>query len=247
MIIKGIKTMTEQQEIIDKAIINATEELMKSDKFKSDLQTTLENSLKKQIESSLQWGKASDLLKEKIEEGLLNSLENVSVPKMFTYIQRIVKDTTNKYYKDIAEVHLVKEIEQALAPAPKEITIQGLLDLLLERTKNQYKECPCDYDENQRPEIEYKTDKDFYTLILWLTGKTTQSYLSSIRRDNHFDIEIRIYKDKIFVNPFKLSDGNMLWDEIREVFMMYAQGTKILDAETFDPDEAELDVAPYDY
>lgn len=242
--------MTETTQVFCNAVEKAAENLMSSDEFKSSLEEAILNMMKKAVSDALSFGESSKHLKKKIEDGLSAEIQNIEMPSLQHFLGTLVQEEVSKRYEAVAAEHFTKQLHEALLPAPDKITVQEIIDLILENIKSDYKECPCDFKEDEAPEIEWDIDTRFsirwYTLKIWLKGKTTRNLMGGTTK-NRIDLALNFREKKLFVNPFRRNDFDYtIKPALDRIYLMHAQGTVISDLDEFDPDFADICVSPYE-
>lgn len=224
------------------AIIAAANELIAGDAFKAALQKEIEQSMSAAITAAFSWGKTQKLLKEKVDEACAAELDKVSMPHLMHFLGEVIEREVIGHFESVAEVTLKERLKATLKPAPDTITVPKIIDMILDPIREGHKECPCDWDESQEPEIEWER-KD-YGRIIWHNLRIT--FNAEHKYGKATVIDLSFTDGQIGIDPRRHNADNYDWHRtLMELFQMYAQGTKVTDQETFDPDWHTFSVAPY--
>ncbi|WP_417536369.1 hypothetical protein [Methylophaga sp.] len=150
--------MKELQQIVNEQIntmiTNGTIENMIAEK--------LNNTIKECVDDSMKcWGDFGKGIKAKIAESINCSLSRVTIPEYNTFISQLVLESYTEAMNEHGKAHMKELLDQHLAPAPKEITAQDMLNEIKKYWEDSARE--NDHDEI---EIEWKErDSAFYMKV----------------------------------------------------------------------------------
>ena len=208
--------------------------------------------INKQIETSISgifkdtfcsYSDTTKAIKKHIESSIKIDFQQIELAEYNVMITDMLKVLIHKHMKEAAEVVLVKEIEKILAPAPKELTVQGLLDILLEEWRDEAREdCCSDFDDHAKVEIKESKYSKSKTIKMWKKEKTS-SYSSL----NTPDLDIYILESgKIsMITSAKQNFGTINYGAEAQIYQMYAAGTIVTDAQDIDVYDLELWIRDY--
>lgn len=187
------------------------------------------------------YGKINKQIEKGLEDAINIDFGQVEIPEYNLMIMQIVESVTLKHLKEQASTTLVKNLEQMLSPAPKEITVQELLNHFLE----EWREDPYDCDDRVTVEIS-KGSTDWYDLKIWKKKKPSYSGGG----DRSPDISLYVSDEGVIRiirgEDFRANFGTTNYNGMAKVYLMYAAGTKITDIATCNTDYLERHVREYD-
>lgn len=210
-----------------------------SDKFEAVMQESIEKAVNGAIQSMFSYGALSDQIKEAFKEKLSVDVARIDFAHINQIISDMVKEKTVAAFQAPLRDKLAENLSEMFAPAQKEITVQGIIDLLREEHRD---ECCADPEKEFTLEIQ-KNDYGWHLKIWDEDGKTTKGYSSSIENNPVVDFYVSDKKDKriaIIYNMMQKRLGTDLFQFDAKIFMMYCAGTKITDIDTADPDDLNL-------
>lgn len=231
------------QEISDRlgGYINST-------KFTDTLDKMVQDAVNDAVKSMFGYGDLREVIREGLKEKVRIDLNQIDFAPMNQIVTDLVKNKCHAAFKAPMLEKLAAELDDMFQPAPKEITLQELVDMWKEPIAD---ECACDGVDAILVEIE-RGDYDRKgsgTLKIWDGGKKTDKgygYSSSERMIDpdlhmyvHDDGRIALIHDVTTDNARNSLATNVSGREAK-IFMMYCAGTVITDfAKTLDTDNLD--------
>lgn len=225
-------------------IMKRSGEYLNSEKFSEAMQAHVENAINEAVKSMFSYGELRDVIRDGLKEKVRIDLDQIE----FTHVNQVVTDLVKKKlhgaFNGPMLEKLSSELDDMFQPAPKEITVQGLVDIWKEDLAD---ECGCDNVENILVEIErssYDRDRSSGTLKIWNGGKKTEKRYYGSGDDRKIDPDLHIYisgggrkeeGSKIrLIHEVTTRDGKNslatdIYNKEAQIFMMYCAGTIISD------------------
>ena len=179
------------------------------------------------IDDAFRWGDINKNLKAIIDEKLIISLDSIDFQSYNAVMLEALKGKIAKFTNDQALQAFEKEIEKLFSPAPKEISINDVVEKVI---KDWRSDDPCDCDMHDK----YATvNCDIKSYGIDITIRK-DDYSSSDKVDLYIrDGKLRI-SYKMELNPTSMY-GVEGW-----IFKLYSGGTIITGLDDFDPDDCDL-------
>ncbi|WP_372833132.1 hypothetical protein [Pontibacterium sp.] len=217
-------------------------------------QGQIEKIIREKVESSVEeafssmfrsYGKLGKQIEKGLEDNLNIDFSQCGLQEFSAVMVDAVKGVAHKHMKEAAQGRFLEDIEKMLSPAPKEITVQELVNLFIEYWREDAFD-PSDLDELVTVEIEHDDGSclNGHTLKLWKCKE--ESYGRSERSP---DLHLYISKDKdiriIWSGREHLGTTN--YGAEAKVFQMYAARTLISDIDTVYVHNLDTELRVYDY
>jgi len=219
-------------------INNSLEILHTSGQVKEMIDNATQKMVKEIISDSLRsYGTIGKELKKHIESSVNIDFQQLSLPEYNAVILDMIKGNIVSSLKESTQGILLENLNEMLKPAPKEITVQGIIDLC----KTEWiDETGCNCDEvNIEVEIEkYKNCEDYFDLKIWQNGKTYGS-LSTREKSPTIDMFVNGDGKIAILRDMRNNNGTSNHGLEATLFQMYGAATLITDIATCDP--LELD------
>jgi len=222
--------MKELNEFVNKIMADMTANGRVEEIIKKNVENAVESSFKKLFESYGTFGKQ---IEAGLEEAIKIDFSQVSLQEYNLMVVDMVKGVAQKHMKNAAESYLVNELEKVLSPAPKEITVQGILDLYLQEWRDEY----SGDEQRATVEIEDSSVTGAKTLKMW-KGEKKQSYASR-EKDPELDLYIRNNGTVGIIRNGRDNLGTCNFGPEAKVYQMYAAGTVVTDIADCDVDDLE--------
>lgn len=216
------------------------QDYLKSPEFTAKIKDNVDKCIASEIHSMFSYGDLNKQIKEVLKEKLIIDFSKIEFPEYNRIIIEMVKGQVLKVLKEQSQDVLIKNLEEMLSPAPKEITVQGIVDLIRESEKD---EMDPYNDDNLTVEVEHVGGIVDGTVIkIWdKDGKKTEGIYSNRDRSPIVDLWIsKTSNGKISI--IRTSDDlskNIMTSNFgveAKLYLMYCQGTIITDAYTCDAD-----------
>lgn len=121
--------MKELQQIVNEQI-NA---MITNGDIETMIATKLNETIKECVSDAMRsYGDFSKTIKAKIEEAINADLSNITIPEYNTFISQLVLESYTTTMNEQGKAHMKELLDEHLAPVPKEITAQGLLNKVKE-------------------------------------------------------------------------------------------------------------------
>ncbi|AMO58145.1 hypothetical protein GZ77_20640 [Endozoicomonas montiporae] len=227
--------MKELQQIIN----NKIEDMIAN----GDIKVVIENNIQKAVNEAISnqfrsYGSLTKQLEKELEEGLQISLKDISFE---TYNQQMlvaVKQKMGAVFASEASSKFMTEMDELLKPAPKEISINELVEVIAESWKTDEPWNSDDLDDRASVElVDHDWSHNSYTLKMWKKKEPSSLYSS---RSKISDLDLFISDGKIRISHRHSYNPTCFSEHEAFVFKLYAAGTKLTGLENFDPDECDL-------
>ena len=218
---------------------SVVQEYLKSDLFTAKIQENVDKCIASEIHSMFSYGDLNKQIREVLKEKLILDFSKIEFPEYNRMIIKMVKGQVVNVLKEQSQDVLVKNLEEMLTPAPKEITVQEIVDIIREDQKDE-----MDPHTDERLTVEVEHDGgicDGTSIKIWdKEGKKSEGLYSSGRdRSPLIDIWVGKHSDgkiSIIRTNNDLSSNLMTsnYGVEAKLYLMYCQGTVITDAHTCD-------------
>ncbi len=224
-------------------------EYLSSTKFSEELQKSVEGLVNETVKSMFSYGEIRDAVRKGFAERIGVDLNQINFPQINQVIVDLVKKKCHAAFQEPMLEKLAKELDDMFQPAPKEITLQKLIDLWKDGLDES---CSCDGVE----EILVKIERSEYdkkgsgTLKIWDGGKSSSKSLYG-SGDNKIDPDLHIYINEkgvirllhdVMSRDARNSLSTGIYGKEAKIFMMYCAGTVITDF-TATEDACDLDTS----
>ena len=213
-----------------------------------DINTLIEIGIEKAIAGAIEsqfksYGSITKAIEETISEGLQVDLSDLPFESYNAQMMVLIKTKLSNMFKHAAADRFLAEMDKILMPAPKEMELGKLLEVIAETWKTDEPWCCHDLDERMSVEIENSDVTDGIHVKIWKQKET--GYSSTRTNSSDFDLYInkegviRINHNQGF-NPTCFDPAEAL------IFKLYAAGTIITGIHNFDVDNWELTLIDYE-
>lgn len=234
--------MKELQEIINNKVQQMVNENVIQEAIEKNIEKAIQEAIAQQFAS---YGNLTKQIKKGLEEGLQINLNDLPFE---TYNQQMlvaVKQKVGFMFAHEASTKFMEEMDKVLAPAPKEISINELVETVAESWKTDEPWDAIDLDDDATVELEQHSwgSGDSFTLKMW-KQKASSSLYSSVT--NRPDLEVFISSGNIRISHNQSYNPTCFSEHEAFIFKLYAAGALITGLENFDPDECDLTLKPYE-
>lgn len=217
------------------------DDYIKSEKFEEKMNSIVEKTVNDAVESLFSYGELRNTIREMFKEKLAIDVQRIDWPHVNQIVTDIVKQKTAAAFAEPLRTKLAAELDDMFAPAPAEITVQGIIDLLREELRDDG--CGC-ADPEESMAVDISACSYGYTLKIWEGERYGKTYLSSDRRENSPKVHIYVHKDDGHIGVIHGLDvfkgfATGVYGFDAKIFMMYCAGTKITDIGTVNADHLE--------
>lgn len=225
---------------VQKEVTERIDNYINSEKFDQHMDSIVEKAVNDVVHSMFSYGELRDAIKGVFKEKIAINVDQINFVHVNQMVAELVKEKTARAFSEPLRTKLAEELGDMFAPAPTEITVQGMVDLLREELREDGS-CDCeDFDKSVTVEIQ-KNSYGYY-LKMWDGPKTRKSYTGNdldkdpsvslyIRDDGTIAIIHNMHLKRNFATGIHGFDAKL--------FMMYCAGTRISDIESCDVDYLE--------
>lgn len=236
--------MKELTNLVDAAVDKALD--------KSAIETAINQHVQKAVnvtvEQSLRsYGKGFKAIEEKIEESIVASVSQIDIQPHHKMISDMVMACIGESIQASLLDRINGAIKENLLPAPKTITMQEVVDPIINKWREEAGECPCDDTYDADAHYEYKESKYGVEFRIWKKHYIS-GYLSSSEKEDtptvRFYVSKRTKKISIMYangdNVHTYNFGTTVYREEMWLYQLYAAGTIITDIEDQPDLETEI-------
>lgn len=185
---------------ITKMITDKLDEMHESGKLANIIETNLESTITNIVSQSLSYGNTRDILKKKIQDEIGIALDNVDFTTYTKILHEQVVDVLDSIQPtQEAKDEIIKAVDNCLAPAPKEVDFEDLVNdlLLAEHAAND------DYHEDMD-----ETPMQFFDHTLYVgRSRYGVKYINvGIDLENKLDLQLESYPEYRCPIHFSVSD-----------------------------------------
>jgi len=230
--------MKEIQEIINAKVKEMVEGGVITKLIETSIEKAITNALEAQFES---WGSVTKSLNESFEVGLQINTRDLPFETYNEQMLVAVKSKMGAAFQGAASEKFMSEIDKMLAPAPKQMTINKLVESIVGLWKTGEPWDADGLDEYATVEI---TENDYplggFNVKMWKQKESR--YGSSCPEDVHLFIP----NETIRINHNHRYNPTCLTEHDAFVFKLYAAGTKITGLADFDECDCDLTLKSFD-
>lgn len=215
------------------------------------IQKSIEDGVSRAIDSAIatqfeRYGTITKQIEKAIEGGLNIDINDLPFESYNAQMLVAVKQKLGNLFSGQAADKFLAEIDKTLAPAPKEIAINELVECIAAEWKTDEPWDASDLDEHATAELEPGTGcmSDTFTLKMWKQKDSSSSHLS---RSSSPDLKLHISRGAIRINHSHGYNPTCFRDEEALIFKLYAAGTTITGMDSFDPDDCDLTLKEFDH
>ena len=187
--------MKELQQIVNDKIQSMISEGVIQEAIESNIESAVTKAIAKQFEC---YGALTKQLEEALKDGLQINTKDIPFE---TYNQQMlvaVKQKMGAVFASEASVKFMEDMDKLLAPAPKEMSINELVEAIAESWKTDEPWNTDELDENATVELaEWEYGRDSYHLKMWKQKEYSPSFSS---RTNDPDLDLFISDNKIRIS-----------------------------------------------
>jgi hypothetical protein len=210
-------------------------EMITSGKIEQIITDNVEKAVKEAFAKMFQsWGDVGKQIENGLKDAIRIDFTGVSLRQYNLMIVEMVKGVAQQHMKNAAESYLIKELDKLLSPAPKEITVQGLLDLYLEGWREEYEGGP----ERATVELE-KATYGGYNLKLWNGEKKRSTTYGTANNEPDLSLYVRSNKTIGIMHGAHRNFGSTNFGPDAKAYQLYAAQTVITDIDECSADELE--------
>ncbi len=228
-------------EAIQQIVNDQVQAMIDSGAIQKSIETNIEQSINSAIESQFRsYGNLTEQISDGFKEGLKINFADIPFEAYNQQMLVAVKTKLGNLFAAEASEKFMSEMDKLLAPAPPEISIKDLVEKIVEFWKTDDSDEIDEYAKVEFEEWEYSSRGEDFNLKMW---KKEESRYGSNRPELHLFINkdgIRINHDHKY-NPTCFSEHDAF------IFKLYSAGTKIIDLDSFDPDDCNLTLKGYEY
>jgi len=234
------------QELKDKMNTMACQ-YIDSPEFEKHLEKTIQGTINSSVENCFRsYGDIAKNLEKAIQDKMKIDFSQVEIPELTTMVIKIAQAKIAEVLNEQAAQKLGNILSETLAPAPKEITVQEIVDLII-----------ADIQENGDVEADHATVKietsDYgVDLKIW-KGETTRKSYSSYSSDTKLspDVDLYIHKDSKKIRIIRNLDerrtfGTCIYGYEAKLYLMFCAGTIVTDILECDADDLNTSIREYD-
>ncbi|QIW88983.1 hypothetical protein phiV208_50 [Vibrio phage phiV208] len=229
--------MKDIQEIVN----NKVQEMIEGGLIQKRIEDAIQNSIESAIESQFRsYGDITRQIEEAFKEGFKIDKSKIDFDCYNQVMLSAVKGKLNQYFAEESSSKFMKQLDEIFSPAPKEMDIKDFVEQII----SEWKSCnETYYDWEDYAEVNLKENN--YPLrgySLEMCVKET-GYRSSKEKELSLyigeDGDIRL-SHKMQYNPTTLFGDDAI------VFRLYSSGTKLVNLDSFDPDDCDLYVGMHE-
>ncbi len=190
-------------------------------------------------------GAVNKALKEAMKEGLKLNTKDLPFQSYNEQMLVAIKQKMGNMFAGQASERFLAEIEKTLAPAPSEMSINELVELVVADWKTDEPWDASDLDDYATVEFEENDGcmSGTYKLQMW-KQRESGGYSS---RTNRADLHLHISGDTIRISHNQSYNPTCFSEHEAMIFKLYAAGTKITGCADFDPDDCDLMLKESEY
>lgn len=212
------------------------------------IQDMIEKGIFKAIETAISnQFQAYGSITKQIEDAIKNGLSiNVDDLPLETYNQQMLvalKTKLGNMFQGLAAEKFMAEIDNTLAPAPKEISMKAIVETIVGFWKSDKPWNDDDVDEYATVKAE-ENEYGGASLNMWKKKERISAY--SLTTKNSPDFNIYITGNKIRINHNHKYNPTCFSPEEAFIFKLYAAGTTVTGIKDFDPDNCDLALKIFD-
>ena len=235
--------MKELQTIVNGIV----EKMIKDNTIQAIIEKSVQGAITEAIASQFKsYGSITKQIEKAIEDGLKIDTKNIPFESYNEQMLVIIKQRLGDMFKGIAAEKFMSEMDGILAPAPAEISINELVEVIVSFWKTDEPWEADDLDEQATVDFE-ENEYGGFSVKMWKQAETLSTYS---RRKNSADLELYISgKDTktIRINHHQSYNPTCFDQHEAFIFKLYAAGTVITGLDSFDPDDCELTLKELDY
>jgi hypothetical protein len=232
---------------IQTVVNNKVAEMISGGAIQEAIEKGIEQAVNKAINEQFStWGNITKQLEKSLKEGLQINTSDLPFESYNQQMLVAVKSKINGMFKGEAAAKFMAELDKTLAPVPKEMPINHLVDAIAAEWKTDEPWDASDLDEYASVELKEHDGalSGSYSLEMWKQKESCSSYSS---RSNTADLQLYISDSKIRISHKSTYNPTCLHDEEALIFKLYAAGTIITGLENFDSDDCDLTLKETDY
>lgn len=231
--------MQELQEIVNAKVAKLVTEGTIQESIEKGIQNAIESAIDSQFHN---YGNITKQLEKGIEEGLKINTSDLPFESYNEQMLVAVKTKIGGMFASEASSKFMAELDKTLAPAPKELSINELVNVITTEWKSDDPWNDDNVDEYATVELEqHKWGSTCHSLKMWKQRNSSSFSTTSA------DIEIYISDGKIRISHHQRYNPTCFDSAEAFIFKAYAAGTTITGIEDFNEDDCELCLKEFDH
>ena len=231
---------------LQKIINNKVQEMIDDNSIQKAVEDGVQNAIHKAISNQFEsYGSVTRALEKAIEEGLKINTKDIPFESYNEQMLVAVKAKMGAMFQSQASEKFMSEIDKVLAPAPPTMSINELVEAIVQIWKTDE---PWDADHLDEfatvelSDIDRRWDIETCTLRMW-KQTDDRPHLGS---RSAADIQLYISGGNIRISHRAAYNPTAFSEEDALIFKLYSAGTVITDLDDFDPEDCDLTLKELD-